>query len=179
METAIINLLRGSGRKGLTALKNQENIIRPLLNWPKHVLISYARHKGVKWREDPTNQDTKYLRNHVRHNILTNFNPSQKRQFLQHLEKLATLNHEIDTALINHLHMQPAAKNLDRHWFVMLPHQQAIELMAMWLRSQNILSFDKKLLERLVIGAKTLRPDKKMDVMGKHKIRIGKEQLAL
>ena len=179
METAIINLLRGSGRKGLTALKNQEVIIRPLLDWPKHVILSYARHKGINWREDPTNQDTKYLRNHVRHNILANFSTTQKRQLLQHLEKLARLNNEIDTALVNQLHMQPVVKSMDRHWFVMLPHAQALELMATLLRSQNIPGFDKKLLEKLVTGAKILKPYKKMDVNNNHIINIGKENLTL
>lgn len=179
IETAIINLLRGTGRKGLTSLKNQNDVFRPLLNWPKHVLISYARGRGLKWREDLTNQDTKYLRNHVRHNIMPKLSTAKRRQLLQHLENLARLNNEIDTALINHLHIQPEANKLDRHYFVMLPHKQAVELLAMWLRTKGVLSFDKKLLEKLVTGAKTLRTGKKMDVDKQHIINIGKKHLTL
>ncbi len=179
IETALINLLRGSGRKGLSPLKNQDYIIRPMLSWPKHIIINYACTKNIPWREDPTNQDTKYLRNHVRHNILANLNTSQKLELIKHLEKLGVLNDEIDAALVNQLHLQPAAKELDRQWFIMLPHQQAVELMAMWLRCHDIASFDTKLLEKLVTNAKTLKTGKKFDVNKAHQIKIEKTNLAL
>ena len=179
IETAIINLLRGSGRKGLSALKSQNYIIRPLLDWPKSVIIKYAKHKDIKWCEDPTNQDTKYLRNHIRHNIVPKLSTAQRRQLIWHLDNLARLNNEIDTVFINHLHTQPAARKLDRHYFVMLPHKQAVELLAVWLRAQGILNFDKKLLEKIVTNAKTLSAGKRIGINAAHTIKVSKEHLAL
>src|SRR6266542_1461422 len=35
LETAIMNLLRGTGRRGLSSLKSREGLLRPLLNWTK------------------------------------------------------------------------------------------------------------------------------------------------
>lgn len=73
LETAIINLLRGSGRKGLTSLGNRPGIERPLLSVPKRDLVAYAKDQGLRWREDSTNQDLDYLRNYVRHRLLPRF----------------------------------------------------------------------------------------------------------
>src|SRR6476469_10942255 len=56
LETAIINLLRGTGRKGLSSLTNGEGIIRPLLDVPKSEIIDYAKRHGLQWREDSTNK---------------------------------------------------------------------------------------------------------------------------
>lgn len=179
LETAMINLLRGSGRRGLTALKDQDNVVRPLLSWSKQTLIRYARNRGLKWREDSSNADTKYMRNHIRHNILSKMTPVQRRQLIASLDRLSEINHELDMALINYLHMQPVAKQLDRHWFVMLPHNQAREVMAMWLRAHGINTFDTKLLEKLVANAKTLHAGKRIDASKSHFISVDGERLAL
>ena len=160
-------------------MKDQETIIRPLLNWPKQTLIRYARNRGLVWREDSTNTDTKYLRNHIRHNILSKLTPAQRRQLIASLDKLSEINHELDMTLINYLHMQPVARQLDRYWFMMLPHNQAMEVMAMWLRANGINTYDTKLLEKLVVGAKTLRGGKTMDVSRSKKINVNSELLAL
>ena len=73
LETAIINLIRGTGRRGLTALSSQPLIIRPLLHVSKADIRAYAEKQQLKWHEDSTNQDEKYLRNYIRRNWLPQF----------------------------------------------------------------------------------------------------------
>lgn len=46
------------------------NVIRPLLLTRKHVLLAWAEKHGVPWMEDSSNQDTKYTRNFIRHELL-------------------------------------------------------------------------------------------------------------
>jgi tRNA(Ile)-lysidine synthase len=58
IETAIINLIRGTSRKGMSSLSSREGIIRPLLTYPKAELIKYAKSSKLVWREDSTNSDT-------------------------------------------------------------------------------------------------------------------------
>lgn len=71
IETFFINLLRGTGLKGLTGIKpKQYNIIRPLLFASRNQIEEYARSTGYAWREDSSNQDTKYLRNRLRAQII-------------------------------------------------------------------------------------------------------------
>lgn len=41
-------------------------LIRPLLDLPKSHLVEACREAGLTWANDPTNQDTAFLRNHLR-----------------------------------------------------------------------------------------------------------------
>ena len=71
LETFIINLSRSTGLKGLTGIPKKNNYIRrPLLNFSKEELKSYATSSGISWREDQSNQSTKYVRNQIRHKIV-------------------------------------------------------------------------------------------------------------
>lgn len=179
VETAIINLLRGTGRKGLSSLTSSNDMVRPLLKTPKIDIIKYAKQNDVRWREDSTNKNVKYLRNRVRHNIVTLFNDDQKTQFRDIVHQLHKLNKKIDGALVSQLHIQPSTHVIDRKYFIKLPHNVAREFMATWLRARGISSFDKKTLERLVTASKTYKPGKRASVNKKHNLAIGREVLAL
>src|ERR1700693_5976581 len=67
IETAIINLLRGTNRKGLSSRLSSDKIFRPMLEIPKSDLLAYAKANKLDWHEDLTNLDTTYLRNYIRH----------------------------------------------------------------------------------------------------------------
>ena len=68
IETIIINMVRGTGWRGLAVL-NAEDIYRPLINFKKQEIINYAKQNNLKWREDSTNSLNVYMRNIVRHKI--------------------------------------------------------------------------------------------------------------
>lgn len=71
LETTILNLLRGSGIQGLTALRDRRNnILRPWLECNKEDLYAWAREKNVPWREDRSNLDPKYARNQIRLEVI-------------------------------------------------------------------------------------------------------------
>jgi tRNA(Ile)-lysidine synthase len=176
LETAIINLLRGTGRRGLTALKS-EKIVRPLLDFAKKEIIAYAKKHKLKWREDPTNIDTDYLRNYVRHKLLPRFDAKNRKQLIEIIGNLKKTNQYLDKALEDVL--QTSKKGMDRHLVTMLPHAAAKELMASWLRQNGVSDFDSKTLERLVRAAKTYQAGKQVDVVNGVKVEVCKEKLAL
>lgn len=64
-ETIAINLVRGTGWRGVAAM-NSENIKRPLLGVMKKEIIAYALECKLSWHEDSTNDSDVYLRNTVR-----------------------------------------------------------------------------------------------------------------
>lgn len=179
LETAILNLLRGTGRKGLSSLKSTGEIYRPLLRLPKREIIEYAKTHGLEWREDPTNADTKYLRNYIRHKLLPRFDDNARQRFRQIIDAALSTNAEIDVLLANQLHLQPARGQLDRHWLIMLPHKVAKEALAAWLRSHGIAGFDRKSIERITVAAKTFAPGKQIDIDAAHVILVKKTVLAL
>lgn len=165
LETAVLNVRRGTGRRGLTSLKDTARYRRPLLDMTKSALIAYAQDQGLTWREDSTNTDTKYARNYVRHNVLAQLSGEQKAQFHQHLAGLRALNDQIDADLLNLLHLQDAHHHLDHRLLVRMPHMVARELMAAWLRNNGIRDFDAKTLERLVIAGKTMPKGRRVPVI--------------
>ncbi len=178
LETAIINMVRGSGRKGLSSLHSTDTIVRPLLHLPKHVLIAYAVRHSLPWREDPTNKDTAYLRNYVRHKVLPQFDESDRSRLLQLSRDAAVRNASIDN-LLSELIEDKDKPALERLLFMQLPHVVAKELLAAFLRLYGIHNFDRKLLEQIVIRLKTLSPGKRIDVDGEHVLTITKEHIML
>jgi tRNA(Ile)-lysidine synthetase-like protein len=174
IETAIINMLRGTGRKGLSSLGNQGEIVRPLLDFPKKYLKQYAKDNGLTWREDSTNTDTRYLRNYVRHMIVPKINAAQREKLLHIISSQRSVNTELDKLLALQL-----GATLDKKWFASLSHAEAGEIMAAWLRAQGVSEFDRKAIERAVVGAKTGQPGRRIAVKRRLAIEVGKEKLAL
>lgn len=80
-EEILLRMLRGTGRKGLSGMDycRDKTIIRPLLDTPKADLIDYLNDLRIPYLEDSSNQQQKYLRNRVRHELLPfleqKFNP--------------------------------------------------------------------------------------------------------
>lgn len=179
LETAILNLLRGTGRRGLSSLKSTDMVKRPLLHVPKKELLRYASREGLKWREDSTNTDERYLRNYIRKNILPRFASAEREVLLGIIDRAADLNGQIGGEVANYLHLQPAASTLDRHWFITLPHAVAREVMAEWLLANTTAELSKKLLERLTVAAKTGRSGSRVDVDAGHWLHIFPDKLAL
>ena len=71
IETFFINLLRGTGLRGLTGIHRQRGkIIRPLLFASRKEILEYAVTNKIPFREDSSNRSTKYLRNKIRLGIL-------------------------------------------------------------------------------------------------------------
>ncbi len=179
LETAVLNILRGTGRKGLSSLADKPDLRRPLLHITKSDIHTYAREQGLVWREDATNKDTTILRNHIRHVLLPRLGPEARKLLLGYVQHVAVVNRSIDSTLETLLHLQPARQTMDRSMFVQLPHDVSLELMASWLRSHEIRTFDRKNLERIVTHCKTLAPGKQIDIVWPYRILVGRDVLAL
>ena len=71
IETFLLNLIRGTGVNGLYGIRSKnKNIIRPLLKISKQEIESYLSHNKIKYCNDSSNLDVKYLRNKIRHKLI-------------------------------------------------------------------------------------------------------------
>lgn len=75
VETVLLALTRGAGLPGLSAMpalaeRGGLRIHRPWLDVPSQQLRDWLVQEGVTWIEDPTNQDQRYTRNRIRHQLL-------------------------------------------------------------------------------------------------------------
>ncbi|MFV0506451.1 MAG: tRNA lysidine(34) synthetase TilS [Bacteroidales bacterium] len=92
IETVLINMMRGTGLKGLIALSHKNsNIIRPILFANKTEIIDYIKGNEIPFVVDSSNLDTKIIRNHIRKNIVPLFseiNTAYEQNFINTIEVL-------------------------------------------------------------------------------------------
>lgn len=119
IETMMINLIRGSGWRGLCSLQSHAQLLRPLLAVHKAELIRLANQLRLSWREDSSNSDTHYLRNFIRANIMP---AAQPKQWLRLYRQQIQLASQIDTQLEN-------LQSWQRHDFIMWPPAASLEVL--------------------------------------------------
>jgi tRNA(Ile)-lysidine synthase len=71
-ETVLFRALRGSGPRGLRGIleRRAPALVRPLLPFPRDELVAYADRARLPVRVDRSNQDPRWTRNRVRHELL-------------------------------------------------------------------------------------------------------------
>lgn len=101
IETLIFNLIRGSKIHGLTGIPEQNgNILRPLLATPKTEILQKLEKEGIAYRLDSTNTDDTYLRNHLRLNVIGEFeriNPEYRKNLSSLMSYMRELEVFINT----------------------------------------------------------------------------------
>ncbi|WP_159479289.1 tRNA lysidine(34) synthetase TilS [Chryseobacterium sp. 18068] len=87
LETFIINLSKASGINGLSGIPaNENNILRPLLNFSKDEIYQFAKENDIIFREDLSNKKSDYLRNKIRNEIVPKLSETND-QFLENFRK--------------------------------------------------------------------------------------------
>lgn len=152
IETAFINLVRGTGRRGLVALAANPKVIRPLLNWPKKDILIYAEQNGLTWREDSSNQDETFLRNYVRRRIVAGLSAEQRQSIIKDLSKVAALEGVISPQIAKLSREIINGNRIDRQSFTALPVDLGNELVLYWLRQRKVPQPDKKTIKRLNVA---------------------------
>lgn len=125
IETILMNLMRGTGIKGLTGIvhyNRQTHVIRPLLCLNRQNIIDYCAAEGLDFVTDSTNRENDTQRNSIRNRLLPlmdEINPNTRRGIiktmynLQDIEKIATK--EIEEQLGEHVVKEYRDKLLIKH----------------------------------------------------------------
>ncbi|HSO39144.1 MAG TPA: tRNA lysidine(34) synthetase TilS [Labilithrix sp.] len=76
-ETVLLRLLRGAGPRGLGVLPPRAalgetgiDLVRPLLRARREEVLAHLDRHGVRFAKDPSNDDPRYLRTRVRHELM-------------------------------------------------------------------------------------------------------------
>jgi tRNA(Ile)-lysidine synthase len=103
-ETLLMRLIRGSGTIGLGAIppKRNDRFIRPLLYLERGEIQAYLIARGLSWREDPTNQDTRLLRNRLRHELLVQLESHYNPRIVHALSRAAEILREDAEVIESH-----------------------------------------------------------------------------
>mgnify|MGYP000205891743 CR=1 FL=1 len=103
IETFFINLLRGTGLRGLTGISTRMGrVVRPLMFASRREILEYAVAQKIPFREDSSNRSTKYLRNKIRLGLIPRIreiNPKFTDLMRRNIERLTDTQLFIDAAV--------------------------------------------------------------------------------
>jgi tRNA(Ile)-lysidine synthase len=165
-ETVLLQLLRGAGPRGLSAMQRYQPgtpaLWRPLLDLTRVALAAYASERGLAWIEDESNANTHYKRNLLRHDI----SPRLAAHFPGYPATLArAAEHQAEASgLLDALAIEDAAAvalpgGLDCARLTALPPARARNLLRWYLRQQGLRSPSKARLADMLRQLVAARPD--------------------
>ncbi|MGC9372836.1 MAG: tRNA lysidine(34) synthetase TilS [Thermovirgaceae bacterium] len=90
VETVLHNILRGCGIHGLAGIPEKRGkIVRPIIDLGRYDLMELLRARGLSWVTDDTNENTAYMRNRIRHELIPYLETSYNQKTREHLLGLA------------------------------------------------------------------------------------------
>lgn len=169
IETIIINLLRGTGWRGL-AVMGAADVYRPLVNRHKTELYEYALRHRLEWCEDYTNATDVYLRNRVRR-VTTRLSQSQKDALLAIWQQQHKLAAAINAELASRVTYQ-------RYLYITIPPEVARELLRYTLLQRGI-SQTRPQLDATLLAIKTARAGTVRPLNARAKMRFSHNMFSL
>ncbi len=91
-ETVLMNILRGSGLRGLSGIpvsRESGKIIRPLLFARRSEIEAFAKERKIPFRIDSSNASTHYLRNVIRQSVIPRLQQESELDVVDTLNKIA------------------------------------------------------------------------------------------
>lgn len=176
IETAIINMLRGTKRRGFVSLKETDELKRPLLGYTKQQIIAYAVQQKLEWHQDSTNTESKYLRNKLRRQITKSLTDIKRQEILRDLKELRLQSDEIDSIVDEYAKI--VRKEFPTDQLKDMNAGVAFELIAGWLR-ENSVPFDAPTIARIVNGAKLLQNGAQIDIQKNYYAHKSKKTIIL
>ena len=149
VETIAINLIRGTGWRGLAVFGSHNNIVRPLLDMTKQEIYDYALRHTLEWVEDETNQTDDYLRNRLRKK-LTRLPIATRRKLLGLWQRQLALRSEIEHE--EQIILAKTSGQYSRYFFTHIPDDVAVEL----LRAVTDCALTRPQAVRALYAVKTL-----------------------
>ena len=185
VESVAINLVRGTGWRGLAVL-DTPGIRRPFLEpeampeklrgkvpLDKKGIQEYAAQHGIVYRQDPTNNEDNYLRNRLRER-LKEF--KHKKEIYELWQKQKELKTEIDKAVQE---LMPAKnKPWQRSWFRDLDEKVALELLRAGTLMAGI-SATRPQLKNLLQAILTYKSGKSFNLPNDKLIKFKKDEFCL
>lgn len=149
LETAAINISRGTGWRGLSSLSSTSEIIRPLLNLSRPQIAKIAGEANLSWHEDSTNADENYLRNKIRKTVLPSLSSAELSSISSLIEETAKLKSDINQILNPYIKLNgDGSLSLSRAELRLLGSDLTKELLVYILPKFNA-TYDKKVVEAL------------------------------
>lgn len=177
LESVAINLIRGTGWRGLTPFYDDE-LVRPFIiskMWKCDVLKFAGRH-AVHYRQDPTNHETNYLRNRVREKM-TELDETTRADIIELFEKQNELRRKIEKLVTELAKQTVVGKNFHKkELFLTADEKVALEVLREICLMHGY-SLTRKQLVDFLLAIRTYAPHKKFNLPKNHFVTILKNYL--
>ena len=179
IETVLMNLVRGTGLRGLCGIPRiRGNIVRPLLDCTRAEVEDYLGALGQPYCTDSTNLTDDYTRNRIRHDILPRLcelNPNFPGAMARMLPRLAAQQALTDClAAQSAQQLHAACGGLSRQGLSALP-EPVCDRLLLRLLEQNRLPISAAAVERMT---ETLRTGGKLDLAARSWFFVSQGDLA-
>ncbi|MDR1720528.1 MAG: tRNA lysidine(34) synthetase TilS [Dysgonamonadaceae bacterium] len=130
IETLLINLVRGSGLKGLTGIRPKNGfVIRPLLCVSKQEIMAYVKRQHLPFVIDSSNLENNFLRNKIRNQLiplLETLNPGIRDTLTQTMEHLRRSQSIVNQAIVEALPTILEGNRISKAGLRKLPSPEAV-----------------------------------------------------
>ncbi len=184
-ETLLLQLLRGSGTRGLSAMPEIKAfgrgfLCRPILAYNKQAILDYAAQHQLQWVEDESNQQQCFDRNYLRHTVLPLLQqrwPAVRESFAKSAAVLAEsqlLLDDMAEADMQPLRVVSAQGSIERDKILLLPLKQYLNtdeasgahslarlnnILRHWIHLNQLPMPSKKILHEIVFSVLQARDD--------------------
>ena len=177
LESIAINLIRGTGWRGLTPFYGDE-LVRPFIiakMWKRDVL-KFAGEQKIYFRQDPTNHETNYLRNRVR-GKMAELDERARTDIINLFEKQNELRGKIEKLVTELAKQTVVGKNFHKkELFLTADEKVAIEVLREICLMHGY-SLTRKQLGDFLLAIKTYAPHKKFNLPKNHFVTILKNYI--
>jgi len=168
-ETLLLQLFRGGGPRGLSAMPEIRRfgsgwLARPLLEFSRDSIREYALIRDLAWIEDDMNADQNYDRSFLRHTILTELRVRWPNisgvlsRVSSHQAEAAILLDEL-AAYDMAAHSLPNPDTLSLHGFQYLSPPRCRNLIRYWIRARGLQVPDSRTLQQILSEVVVSRTD--------------------
>ena len=177
VESIAINLIRGTGWRGLTPFYGDE-LVRPFIiskMWKRDVL-KFAGEQNICFRQDPTNYEADYLRNRVREKM-TELDETTRVSIIELFEKQNELRGKIEKLVTELAKQTVVGKNFHKkEIFLAADEKVALEVLREICLMHGY-SLTRKQLGDFLAAIKTYAPHKKFNLPKNHFVTILKNYI--
>ena len=165
-ETLLLNLMRGSGVRGLAGMRTSRKLgrgylVRPLLKYSRNSILQYARCHHLSYIEDSSNLDIEFRRNYLRHITLPGLKkhwPSANELISRTanvlsgardlLDQLAEI--DLETCHVEGVNFFCVGRQINASKIAKLPKTRQINLIRYWIRKNSIPEPNQKVIEQIL-----------------------------
>ena len=172
LESIAINLIRGTGWRGLTPFYGDE-LVRPFIisrMWKRDVL-KFAGEQNICFRQDPTNYEADYLRNRVREKM-AELDETTQADIIELFEKQNELRGKIEKRVTELAKQTVVGKNFHKKELILAADEKvALEVLREICLIHGY-SLTRKQLADFLAAIKTYAPHKKFNLPKNHFVTI-------